>query len=292
MTFSGSYVALVTPFKNNKVNEEKLAELIEKQIEEGSAGIVPCGTTGESPTLSWEEHNRVIALTVEIVNKRVQVLAGTGSNNTAEAIKATQHARDVGADAALVVNPYYNKPTQEGLYQHYKAIAERGGLPVVIYNIMGRTAVNITPGTLQRLAEVKNIVAIKEASADLNQMAEMIMLTGTNLAFLSGDDNLTLPLLAIGGQGVISVIANICPRESANLVKYFLAGDLTKSKELHYKLFPLCQSMFIETNPIPIKEAMNMLGMDVGGCRLPLTPLAETNREKLRMALVAYGFKV
>jgi len=290
--FEGSYVALVTPFKKNgSLDELKLEELIEFQIKNGTAGIVPCGTTGESPTLSWEEHNRVIDITVKVVRKRVQVIAGTGSNNTKEAIEATQHAKQVGADAALVVNPYYNKPPQEGLFQHFKAVAEEGGLPIIVYNIPGRTGVNVTPQTLERLTKVRNISGVKESSGNLGQMAEMIYLCGDKLDFLSGDDNLTLPLLSIGGKGVVSVIANICPQETADLVRNYLKGNSAKAREIHYRLLPLCQSLFLETNPIPVKAAMNLLGMEVGACRLPLTSLNPSALEAVKKELVTFGLK-
>ena len=287
--FQGSIVAIVTPFKNGKVDEEKYRELIEFQIKNGTSAIVPCGTTGESATLNFEEHHRVIDITVQAVRKRVPVIAGTGGNSTAEAIELTEHAKRVGADATLQVAPYYNKPTQEGLFQHFKAIAKAVPLPQVLYNIPGRTGVNMLPATVARLAELKEVVAIKEGSGDLGQMAEVVRLGGNKITLLSGDDNLTLPVLAIGGKGVVSVVANIVPKDSAKMVKAWHDGNVEQARKLFYKLLPLCQAMFYETNPIPVKTSLALMGKIGGEMRLPLWPMAPANLEKLKGSLKAYG---
>ena len=287
--FQGSIVAIVTPFKNGKVDEENFRRLIEFQIKNGTSAIVPCGTTGESATLNFEEHHRVIEITVEAVRKRVPVIAGTGGNSTAEAIELTAHAKKVGADATLQVAPYYNKPTQEGLYRHFKAIAKAVPLPQVLYNIPGRTGVNMLPATVARLAELREVVAIKEASGDLGQMAEVVRLAGRKIVLLSGDDNLTLPVLAIGGKGVVSVVANIAPKDSAKLMKAWHDGKIEQARKLFYKLLPLCQAMFYETNPISVKTALSLMGKIDGEMRLPLCPMAAANLEKLKAALKAYG---
>ena len=287
--FKGSIVAIVTPFKDGKVDEDAYRELIEFQIENGTSAIVPCGTTGESATLNMEEHARVIEIAVEAVNKRVPVIAGTGGNSTHEAIDLTAHAKKVGADATLQVTPYYNKPTQEGLYQHFKAIAEAVSLPQVLYNVPGRTSVNMLPETVARLAELPEIVAIKEASGNLGQMAEIVRLAGDKITLLSGDDNLTLPVLAVGGTGVVSVVANIVPRDTADMVNAWQDGDIKKAKELYYKLLPLCQAMFYETNPIPVKTSLALMGKIQEEMRLPLCPMAPANLEKLKKALSQYG---
>ena len=287
--FKGSIVAIVTPFRDGKVDEEAYRELIEFQIENGTSAIVPCGTTGESATLSMEEHARVIEIAIEAVNKRVPVIAGTGGNSTQEAIELTEHAKKVGADATLQVTPYYNKPTQEGLYQHFKAIAQAVPLPQVLYNVPGRTSVNMLPGTVARLAELPEVVAIKEASGSLGQMAEVVRLAGDKITLLSGDDNLTLPVLAIGGKGVVSVVANIVPKDNADMVKAWEEGDVKKATELYYKLLPLCQAMFYETNPIPVKTSLALMGKIKEEMRLPLCPMAPANLEKLKKALSEYG---
>jgi len=289
-TFQGSFVALVTPFRNGQVDEAKLRELVEFQISNGTDGLIPCGTTGESPTLSHDEHKRVVEIVVEAARKRVHVVAGTGSNSTREAIDLTKHAERAGASGALVVNPYYNKPTQEGLYQHYRAVAESVAIPIITYNIQSRTAVNVETATMARLArDVKNIVGVKEASGSLDQMSQVIAACGPNFCVLSGDDNITLPLMAIGGHGVISVIANILPRETADLVHAALEGDFKRARELHYRLFPMARAAFMETNPIPIKEAMAMAGMLEPEFRLPMCRMGEANRETLRGILRQYA---
>ncbi|HOX09767.1 MAG TPA: 4-hydroxy-tetrahydrodipicolinate synthase [Candidatus Omnitrophota bacterium] len=287
--FEGSIVALVTPFKNGKVDEEKLRELVEFHIKNGTSGIVPCGTTGESATLTHEEHNRVIEVVIEAAKKRIKIIAGTGSNSTAEAIDLTRYAEKAGADAALLLSPYYNKPTQRGLYMHYKAIADSVKIPVIPYNIQSRTAVNIEPETFQKLAQIKNIVGVKESSGNLEQISRIRMLCGPNFEIISGDDALTLPIMAVGGVGVISVVANIVPRDVADLVAAFRSGDVKKAQELHYKLLPLVRAMFIETNPIPVKTAMELVGMLEPELRLPLCHMSEENLAKLAEAVKKYG---
>src|SRR5208337_3207000 len=259
--FSGSIVALVTPFKNGNFDEKAYADLIEWHIAQGTRGIVPCGPTGEASTLDYNEHCRVIEVAVTTVNKRIPVIAGTGANATDEAIDLTMKAKKLGADAALLVTPYYNKPTQEGLYRHYKAVADAVDIPIVLYNVPGRTAVNMLPTTVARLVECnKNIVAIKEASGDLKQVSELIRLCGDRIAVVSGDDFTTLPLLALGGRGVISVTGNIAPGEMAEMCNAWDRGDMAKARELHFKLEPLNAAMFIETNPLPVKTALALMG--------------------------------
>lgn len=289
-TFQGSFVALVTPFRNGRVDEAKLRELVEFHVANGTDGLVPCGTTGESPTLSHDEHRRVVDLVVEVAHGRIPIVAGTGSNSTAEAIDLTRHAERAGATGALVVNPYYNKPTQEGLYRHFRAVAESVSIPVIVYNIQGRTGVNVETDTLARLArDCRNIAGVKEASGSLDQMSQVIAACGPQFSVLSGDDNVTLPLMAIGGRGVISVIANLLPRETADMVHAALGGDWKLARELHYKLFPLARAAFIETNPIPIKEAMAMVGMIEPEFRLPMCRMSDANRERLRGVLKLYA---
>jgi 4-hydroxy-tetrahydrodipicolinate synthase len=289
-TFQGSNVALVTPVRGGKVDEAKVRELVDFHVANGTDGIVPCGTTGESPTLSHDEHKRVVEIVVEASRGRVPVIAGTGSNSTAEAIDLTRHAERAGASAALVVNPYYNKPTQEGLYRHFRAVAEAVSIPIVVYNIQSRTAVNVETATMERLArDVRNIVGVKEASGSLDQMSHVIAACGPEFIVLSGDDNLTLPLMAIGGRGVISVIANLVPRDVADMTHAALEGDFKRARELHYRLYPLARAAFLETNPIPIKEAMAMAGMLDLEYRLPMCPLSDANRAKLKQVLGAYG---
>jgi len=288
--FEGSMVAIATPFKNKKVDEGKLKELVEFHIKNGTSAIVPCGTTGESATLSYEEHEHVIDVVIKAVKKRIPVIAGTGSNNTEEAIMLTRHAKENGASASLQVSPYYNRPTQEGLYRHFKKIAEEVDLPMVVYNIASRTGVNILPETMERLSKVKNIVGVKEASGDLDQMSRIHALCGEKFDLISGDDSLTLPLLAIGGTGVISVVSNIVPKDVSDMVSKFKMGDIKGARRLHYKLLPLVKAMFIETNPIPVKTAMTLMGMiDAPDLRLPMCSLSETNLGKLKKALKDYG---
>ncbi len=286
----GSLVAIVTPFKNGAVDEEALINLIEFQIENGTHGIVPCGTTGESPTLSHEEHEHVIELTVKIVNKRVPVIAGTGSNSTKEAIRLTRFAEQAGADGALLVTPYYNKPTQEGLYQHFKHISAQSGIPLILYNIPGRAGVNMAPETIARLAgECKNIVGVKEASGSLSQASKTLYLCGEDFLVLSGEDALNFPLLAIGARGFITVTANVAPADVAAMYDTFSAGEFEKAKELHYKLLPLNEALFIETNPIPVKAALSMMDRIKYEYRYPLCEMAPENYEKLKEAVSNYG---
>ncbi|MDD5476587.1 MAG: 4-hydroxy-tetrahydrodipicolinate synthase [Candidatus Omnitrophica bacterium] len=288
--FKGSIVAIVTPFKSGKIDEKKLRDLIDFQIKNGTSGIVPCGTTGESATLNFEEHEKVIEITIDQVKKRVPVIAGTGSNSTEEAIMLTKQAASAGADASLQVSPYYNRPTQKGLYEHFKAIAQSVKIPIILYNIAGRTGVNIEPETIAKLAQdCKNIVAVKEASGSLDQMSRIKQLRPKDFDLLSGDDGLTLPVLSIGGTGIISVVANIVPTDVANLVSAFEKGDLKKARELHYKLLPLIKAVFLETNPIPVKTAMGLLGMCEPDLRLPMCGMSESNLEKLKKALKEYG---
>ena len=287
--FSGAIVAIVTPFKNGKVDEAALRRLVEEQIAGGTDGIAPCGTTGESTTLSHEEHDRVIEIVIDAVKKRVPVIAGTGSNSTAEAIRLTKHAWQAGADAALIVCPYYNRPTQEGLYLHYKAVAEAVPIPIIIYNIPGRTGTNMLPETMARLANIPNIVGVKEAAGSIKQMSDIINLCGPDFDVISGDDAFTLPLLAIGGKGVISVISNIVPADMAGLVDAFFAGDLQKARELHQRMSPLIDALFIETNPTPVKAALAMMGKIDYELRLPLCRMAEKNESALKKAMQDYG---
>jgi 4-hydroxy-tetrahydrodipicolinate synthase len=284
--FKGSIVAIVTPFRKGKVDERALGDLIEWHIAQGTNAIVPCGTTGESATLDYKEHYRVIDFAVKTVNKRVPVIAGTGANSTDETIEITQHAKKSGADAALLVAPYYNKPTQEGLFRHYKAIAEKVDIPIVLYNVPGRTAVNILPATVARLAEIRNIVAIKEATGDMKQVSEVIRLCGDKITVISGDDFTTLPLLALGGKGVISVSANVAPKDVCQMCSLWMNGQHDKARAIHYKLEPLNGAMFIETNPIPVKTALAMMGRIQEEFRLPLCEMAPANREKLKKVLV------
>ncbi|MBI1893518.1 MAG: 4-hydroxy-tetrahydrodipicolinate synthase [Candidatus Rokubacteria bacterium] len=287
----GSLVAMVTPFRDGRVDEAKIRDLVDYHVHNGTDGLVPCGTTGESPTLSHDEHRRVVDLVIEHAAGRIAVIAGTGSNSTHEAIDLTVHAAKSGADAALLVVPYYNKPTQQGLYEHYKAIAESSDLPLIIYNIPGRTGVNLLPETLARLAgDCRSIVGVKEASGNLEQMSQVILLCGPDFIVLSGDDTLTLPLMAVGGRGVISVIGNFLAKETSEMAHAALEGDWKRAREMHLKLFPVAQAMFFETNPIPVKEAMAMVGMlPKVEYRLPMCPMTEANRARLRKVLVQAG---
>jgi 4-hydroxy-tetrahydrodipicolinate synthase len=284
--FKGSIVAIVTPFRKGKVDEKALGDLIEWHIAQGTNAIVPCGTTGESATLDYKEHYRVIDFTVKTVNKRVPVIAGTGANSTDETIEITEQARKSGADAALLVAPYYNKPTQEGLFRHYRAVAEKVDIPIVLYNVPGRTAVNILPPTVARLAEIRNIVAIKEATGDMKQVSEVLRLCGDRIAVISGDDFTTLPLLALGGKGVISVSANVAPKDVSQMCSLWMKGQHDKARAIHYKLEPLNAAMFIETNPIPVKTALAMMGRIQEEFRLPLCEMSPANREKLKKVLL------
>lgn len=286
--FKGSMVALVTPFRNGKVDEKALKELVEFHIKNGTSAIVPCGTTGESSTLSYDEHDKVIELTIQFARGRVPVIAGTGSNSTEEAIMLTEHAKKAGADASLQISPYYNRPTQRGLYLHFKAIAERVDIPIILYNIASRTGVNIEPETFAKLAEIKNIIGVKEASGSLEQMSRIRKLCPKEFLLISGDDALTLPVLSIGGVGVISVVSNIIPKDIADMCAAFEKGDAKKAEEMHYKTLPLVKAMFIETNPIPVKTAMGLMKMIDPSLRLPLCEMLPENKEKLVKALKEY----
>ena len=286
--FAGLTVALITPFRDGQVDEAALRRLVDFQIESGTDCVSPCGTTGESPTLSHDEHERVVAIVCEQAAGKIKVIAGTGSNSTAEGIRLTKAAKKAGADAALMVTPYYNKPSQEGFYQHYAAVAAAVDLPIVLYNIPGRTAKNMEPDTICRLAELPTIVAVKESTGSMDQASQI--LSGSNLTVLSGDDSLTLPLLALGGSGVVSVVGNIVPRDVKAMITAWQAGDVAGAQERHHKLFPLCRDMLsLSTNPIPLKAAMALLGRDTGDVRLPLTQLDKEEVETLRRTLEAYG---
>ncbi len=286
--FAGLSVAITTPFRNGQPDFEALQRQVEFQIEAGTTCVCPVGTTGESPTLTHPEQDRVIAAVVEAAGGRVKVMAGTGSNSTEEALRLTRWAAKTGSDAALVVAPYYNKPTQEGFYQHYKALAEAVEIPICIYNIPGRTAKNVEPETIIRLAESPNIAMVKEATGSMDQASQI--LAATDLTLLSGDDSLTLPLMSIGGRGVISVVGNIIPGDVIAMVRAIDSGDLREARRWHHKLFPLCRDMLgLATNPIPIKAAMRMLGRDTGELRMPMMPLAAHQEAKLRETLSDYG---
>ena len=289
MQLKGSIVALVTPLTEHGVDEWKLAELIEHQISNGTSGIVPCGTTGESPTLSHEEHDRVIEITVDTVRKRIPVIAGTGSNSTAEAIRLTRHAQDAGADAALVVTPYYNKPTQQGLYLHFKAVADSVKIPVILYNIEGRCARNIETATVARLAkDCKNIIGVKEASGNLKQAEDVVAACGKNFTLLSGDDALTVPMMKLGGTGVISVLANIMPKEVAEVTDLMLQGKIKEAETRQDALMSLIKTLFIETNPVPVKTACGLMGLCSPKVRLPLCEMESANLDVLKQTLVRY----
>lgn len=287
--FEGMLTALVTPFRDDAVDEAALRALVERQMVAGVDGLVPCGSTGESATLSHAEHRRVVEIVVDAAGGRVPVVAGTGSNNTREAVELTRHARDAGAQGALLISPYYNKPTQEGLVAHYRVVAEETGLPLLVYNIPGRTASNVLPETLATLAEHPLIVGVKEASGNLDQMAEVIRACPDDFVVLSGDDALALPLLAIGGRGVISTTSNVAPGEMSQLVHSFGDGDLKRAQDIHYRLLTLFDILFRETNPIPVKAALAEMGLIEPGIRLPLMPLTQPHREPLRAALRELG---
>lgn len=289
--FNGSLVALITPFTDGKIDFDTLEELIDFQLASGTDGIVPTGTTGESPTLTPEEHKQVIEFVVDVVDGRVPVIAGTGSNSTAEAIELTAHAKKAGVDGTLQVTPYYNKPTQQGFYEHFRAVADEVDLPVVLYNIPGRCGAGMTPETIARLAKIENIVAVKEATGSLDQASEIA--SRCNLTILSGDDSLTLPLASVGAKGVISVVANIVPTDVKAMTDLILEGDLVSARKWHNKLFKLSKNMLsLSTNPIPIKAAMAMLGMSSDEMRLPMTALEESKKRVLKQALIDYGLSV
>jgi len=285
--FTGSGVALVTPFTNDGVDYNKLEELIEFQIKEGSDAIIICGTTGEASTMPDDEHKSVIKFTVEKVNNRVPVIAGTGSNDTRHAIELSKYAEDAGANAVLSVTPYYNKTTQKGLYEHFKAIAESIKIPVILYNVPSRTNLNINPETMKALSEIENITAVKECN--LSQVGDIVNLCGDGFTVYSGEDANVVPLLAMGGKGVISVMANIIPKDTHDMVIKFLEGDIEGSRNIQLKTLNLIKALFIEVNPIPVKAAMNLMNMNVGKCRMPLVDMSEKNLEILKNALKEYG---
>lgn len=286
--FAGLTVALVTPFRNGAVDEAALRRMVDWHVQAGTNCVSPCGTTGESPTLSHDEHERVVAIVCEQAAGRIKVMAGTGSNSTTEAIRLTRRAKESGADGALIVAPYYNKPMQEGFYQHFQAVAEAVDLPIVLYNIPGRTAKNIEPETICRLAEIPTIVGIKESTGSMDQASQI--LNGSELTLLSGDDSLTLPLLSLGGSGVVSVVGNIIPKDVLALIAAWKKGDIAQAQKMHHRLFPLCRDMLsLATNPIPVKAAMQLLGKDTGEVRLPLTQLSPADIGRLKKTLQAYG---
>ena len=288
--FEGLNVAMVTPFtKKGELNEDKIREQVRFHLAVGTNGLVPCGTTGETPTFSQEEHRRVIEIVVEEAGGRAKVFPGTGTNSTTKTVANTQMAKEAGADGALVVTPYYNKPTPAGLMAHYSAVAKEGGLPVILYNVPGRTGTNMLPETVSKLADIEGVVAIKEASGDISQMEAVILRAGDRITVLSGDDAMTMPLMAIGGKGVVSVIGNILPQDMLALVQAADSGDWERAREWHHKLFDLCNAMFYETNPIPVKTAMNLLGWEMGDVRMPLAPMQPANVERLKAAMKAYG---
>jgi 4-hydroxy-tetrahydrodipicolinate synthase len=290
MQFTGAFTALVTPFKNGEVDEEAYRNLIEWQIEQGIDGLVPCGTTGESATLSHEEHGKVIGICVDQAKKRVPVLAGAGSNNTREAIQLTRYAKEAGADGALLITPYYNKPTQEGLVEHFRAIAKEVSLPFIVYNVPGRTSVNLLPPTLARMAkEIPEVVGVKEATGNLRQVAEVVEYCGRDFQVLSGDDFTVLPLLSVGGCGVISVVSNVAPAKMAGLCKAFQDGDMQKALELHLELSPLNRAMFLETNPVPAKTTLALMGKLDFEVRLPMVPMQPDTEAKLRDIVTRAG---
>ncbi|HXG51185.1 MAG TPA: 4-hydroxy-tetrahydrodipicolinate synthase [candidate division Zixibacteria bacterium] len=287
--FAGSMVALVTPFKDGSVDWNSLERLVDFHLQNGTHGIVPCGTTGESATLTHEEHDAVIQAVIRAANKRVPVVAGTGSNSTEEAIRLTRAAEKAGADGALMISPYYNRPTQEGIYQHYKKVAESVGIPIIVYNIPARTGSKIEPETLARLSEIRNIVGVKEATGSVDQAIDVIRLCGDRLAVFSGEDSLTYSLMALGGKGVISTVANVAPKEMSELTQACLAGRWEQARELQFRLIPLIRSLFIETNPIPVKTALSLMGRCSADLRLPLTPMSPGALEKLKQAMREFG---
>ncbi len=291
--FEGVYTALVTPFRDDRIDYAALEAIIEAQVKGGVDGVVPVGTTGESPTLSFDEHKEYVKRVVALVDRRVRVIAGTGSNSTREAVHLSQAAQEYGVDGVLLVNPYYNKPPQRGLVAHFEAVAKSISIPAILYNIPGRTGINFLPESiLELLDRAPNIVAIKEATGDLAQMMRVIELCGERLTLLSGDDNLLLPVLSIGGKGVISVLSNVLPADMKRIVTLYNEGKIDESRKLFYKVLPLCRAMFYETNPIPVKAAMEMMGRCGGELRLPLVRLSDEHRAKLRQALLDYGVKL
>lgn len=285
--FKGSYVAVVTPFKDGNVDEKAFRNLIEFHIDRGTDGIVPCGCTGEAATLTMSEQKRLVKIAVETSDRRVPIVAGTGSNNTAEAVELTDYAKKAGADGALIITPYYNKPTPEGQYRHYAEIAKKVDLPIMLYNVPSRTGISLLPSTVARLAKIDNIVAIKEAAGSCQQVMDILALC--DITVMSGDDSMTLPFMSLGAKGVVSVVANIVPEKVHDLTQAFLDGDLARSSKVHYEILGLCKAMFIETNPIPVKTALSMMGKIEEEWRLPLCDMEEENREKLKGVLKEYG---
>ncbi|MBI4398637.1 MAG: 4-hydroxy-tetrahydrodipicolinate synthase [Candidatus Omnitrophica bacterium] len=288
--FKGSIVALVTPFKNGEIDFTALKKLIDFHLENETDGIVPCGTTGESSTMTHEEHKSVLSFVVEYVNRRRPVICGAGSNNTEEAVDLVRHAKKIGGDGVLVVTPYYNKPTQEGLFQHYEFLAKKVDIPLVLYNVPGRTGVSLAPETVERLSKIDSIVAIKEASGSLDQVSQILSLC--SITVLSGEDSLTLPMMALGAQGAISVTANIVPNLSRRMIHAFLQGDIEEARALHFEMFGLAKVLFIETNPIPVKAGLALMGKIEEQYRLPLCPMSKDNKEKLRNVLSGLGVKI
>jgi 4-hydroxy-tetrahydrodipicolinate synthase len=288
MTFQGSIVAIVTPLKNDRVDKKAYKNLVEFQIKNKTSGILVAGCTGEPATLSMDEHKDLIRYTVEVVDKRCQVIAGTGSNNTLEAVELSQYAESTGADAALLITPYYNKPTSSGLYQHYKKVAENVSIPIILYNVPSRTGISILPETVCELSQIKNIVAIKEASGSLDQVSKILSLCGKDFTLLSGDDSLTLPIMAVGGRGVISVAANIVPLQVAEMTEAALAGNWENARRIHLELLTIFKVLFIETNPIPVKSALGLMKMIEPEWRLPLTPPSPASLKKIKEILTSY----
>lgn len=291
--FEGVYTALITPFRNGTIDYQAMEQLVSDQIKGGVDGIVPMGTTGESPTVSFEEHKEFVKRVVKLAGGKVKVIAGTGANSTKEAIWLSKEAEEAGVDGVLQVNPYYNKPTQRGLIAHFESIAKSIRIPIVLYNIPGRTGVNFQPASVKELLDrVDNVVAMKEASGDIIQMMELYELCGDRLTLLSGDDNNLLPFMSIGGKGIISVMSNLLPADVKKVVTFYNQGNIDEARKQFYRLLPLCRAMFLETNPIGIKAAMEMAGRCTGELRLPLVPISDENREKLRKALLTYGVKM
>lgn len=293
MEFRGSIVAMITPFtEDGNIDRKGVEKLINYHIENGTDAILLAGTTGESATLSHEEHKELIKMGVEIADGRIPIIAGTGSNSTAEAIDLTKAAKDIGADAALLITPYYNKPTQKGMYLHFKKIAETVDIPIILYNVPSRTGINLLPDTVAKLSEIPNIVAVKEASGNLGQMVQIVSKAKEGFKLMSGDDQLLLPILSIGGTGVISVVANIIPKDMAQMIKEWEAGNITRAREMYYKMYPLAQAMFYETNPIPVKTAVGLLNLPAGPLRLPLATMDDNNLARLKEAMKNYGLEV
>ena len=290
--FVGSGVALITPFRNNEVDFEKLREIIEWHIENKTDSIIVCGTTGESATMSDKERREVIKFTVDTVQKRIPVIAGSGSNNTAYSVELSKYCEEVGADGLLVVTPYYNKATEIGLIRHYETISSSVNIPIILYNVPGRTAVNLTPATVKKLSQIKNIVGIKEASGSISQVAEISRLCTDEFSIYSGNDDMVVPILSLGGKGVISVVANILPKDTHNMVDEYMKGNTERARKLQLQMNGLVNSLFIEANPIPVKTAMNLMGMEVGELRLPLTNMADNNLEILKNEMHNYGINI